>query len=72
VATDIDVNRVAPIVVDTLIDDAAAGRKLPNAVGAGTERWLKRGRFDIAFIAVLVGPLPPRLGQDGELPKNLR
>src|SRR5208282_2119656 len=65
IATDIDVDGAAPIVLDALVDDAAARRELFDGVGAGAERRLKRGRSDVAFFAVLVGSLPPRLGQDG-------
>ena len=72
VAADIDVEILAPIVLDALVDDVAAGRELLDAVGAAAERRLERGFADVALLAVLVGALPPVLGQDGELADDLR
>ena len=72
VAADLDVEIRAPIVLHALVDDLAAGRKILDAVGAGAERRLERGGADVAFLAVLVGALPPMLGQDVELADDLR
>ena len=72
VLADIDVDVPAPIILDALVDDAAAGRKLLDAIGAAAERRFERGFTDVAFLAVLVGALPPILRQDFELADDLR
>ena len=72
VAADIDVDVAAPIVLDALVDDVAAGREILDAVGPGAERRLERGVGDVAFLAVGVGALPPVLRQDGQLADDLR
>ena len=43
IAADVDVDGLAPIVLHALVDDAAAGRELLDAVGARAERRLQRG-----------------------------
>src|SRR5208283_1365551 len=52
IAADVDVDSAAPIVLDALVDDAAAGCELFNAVRAGAERRLERGRSDVALFSV--------------------
>src|SRR5262245_44612597 len=59
------------MIFDALVDDMAAGRKIPDAIGSAAKRWLKGGFADIALLAVLVGTLPPFPGQNGELADNL-
>ena len=49
VAADIDVELAAPIVLDALVDDVAAGGEFLDAVGAGAERRLERGCADVAL-----------------------
>ena len=72
VAADIDVQILAPIVLDALVDDVAAGRELLDAIGAAAERRLERGRADVALLAVLVGAFPPMLAAGRELADDLR
>src|SRR6202034_1775200 len=72
IAPDIHVQRVAPIVGYALIDESAAGREFLQAIGAAAERRLEGGLANIALLAILVGALPPRLGQDSELANDLR
>ena len=43
VATDHDVELVAPIVLHALVDDVAAGRKLFDAIGAAAKGRFERG-----------------------------
>ena len=69
---DIDVEVAAPIVLDPLVDDVAARRKILDAIGAAAERRLERGVGDVALLAVLVGAFPPVFRQDGELADDLR
>ena len=72
VAADIDVEILAPIVLDALVDDVVAGREFLDAVGTAAERRLERGFGDAALLAVLVGALPPVLRQNGQLTDDLR
>ena len=72
VDAEIDVERARPIVRHAFIDDAAAGLEFLDAIGAGAERRLERGRTDVAGLAVLVGALPPGFGKNRELPDDLR
>ena len=60
------------MIFDALVDDMAAGRKILDAIGSTAERRLKGGFADIALLAVLVGTLPPFLGQNGELADDPR
>ena len=63
---------LAPIIVDALVDDGAAGAEILDAVGARSERRFERVGADVAFLAVLVGALPPVLGQHHDLADDLR
>src|SRR5262249_26204905 len=72
VASDIDVEILAPIVLHPLVDDRAAGYKFSDSVGAVAERRLECGRADIALPPGLVDALPPVFGQHLELADNDR
>ena len=72
VAPDIDVEILAPIVLDALVDDGAAGDELLDAIGAVAERRLERGGADVALVAGRVGAFPPVLRQHVELADDLR
>src|SRR5262245_64979491 len=67
-----DIEVLAPMVFHALIDDAAPGREILDAVGAAPERRLERGGADVALAAGLVGAFPPVLRHDGELADDLR
>src|SRR5215472_15744675 len=60
------------MIFDALVDDMATGRKILDAIGSAAERRLRGGFADIALLAVLVGTLPPFLGQNGELADDPR
>src|SRR5262249_60887857 len=61
VASDINVEILAPIVLDPLVDDGAAGDELLDAVSAVAERRLERGRARFRLPARGRRPLPPHL-----------
>ena len=69
---DIDIKTTAPMIFDALVDDMASGRKIFDTIRSAAKRWLKGGFTDIALLAVLVGTLPPFLGQNGELADDPR
>src|SRR6516165_6543186 len=60
------------MILDALVDNMAAGRKILDAVGSTAEWRLKGGFADIALLAVLVGTLLPFLGQNFELADDPR
>ena len=72
VAAKIDVEVLAPIVLDALVDNVVPGRELLDPVGTAAERRLERRLGDAALFAVLVGSFPPVLRHDGELADDLR
>jgi len=72
IAADIDVEVLAPIVLDAFEDDGAAGREVLDAVSAAAERRLERGFAGVALLAVFVGAFPPCFGQDDEFADDLR
>ena len=63
---------LAPIVLDPLEHDDAAGDEILDPVGPGAERHFQRRCGDVALAAVAVGAFPPVLRQHRELPDDLR
>src|SRR5882757_4901053 len=72
IAADVDVEILAPVVLDALVDDGATGGEFLDAIRAAAERRLQRRCSDVALLAGRIGPFPPVLGQNGELAENIR
>ena len=72
IAADVQVEILAPIVGDFLIDDRVAGREILDPVGARAERRLQRGLRHVALFAGFVGAFPPVLRQHRQLTDDLR
>ena len=72
VVADVDVQVLAPIVLDPLVDDSSARLERLDAVGTGAERRLERRLRDVALLAVRVLPFPPMLREDLELAHDVR
>src|SRR5262249_19309047 len=72
VLPDVDVEAIAPIVPDALVDDRPSRHEILDTVRTRAERRLERGDGNIALVAVAVGPLPPMFGQHGELADDQR
>src|SRR5262249_9823796 len=71
IPANVHVDVSAPIFLDALVNDVVGRRELLDPVRAAAEGHLKRGFSDIAFLAVLVGTLPPVFRQDRKLSDNL-
>ena len=52
------------MIFDALVDDIVSGRKILDTIGSAAKRRLEGSFADIALLAVLVGTLPPFLGQN--------
>src|SRR6516165_1179122 len=59
------------MILHALVDDAAAGGKILDAIRPAAERRLERGLADIAAFAVSIGSFPPMFWQDAELTDDL-
>src|SRR4029077_3123760 len=63
---------LSPIILDPLVDDTAARRKLLDLVRAATEGHFERGLAHRTLFPVLIDALPPMLWQNCQLPDDLR
>src|SRR5262249_6084550 len=68
---DDDVEVPAPIVIDPLINQRAAGREILEPVGPRAKRRLERGLRDVTLAAGLVDAFPPMFRQHRQLANDL-
>src|SRR5689334_6365379 len=60
------------MILDALVHDMPARRKIPDAIGSTAEWRLKSGFANIALLAILIGTLPPFLRQNDKLANDSR
>src|SRR5262249_7533398 len=72
IAADPDVDVFAPVILDPLVYDRAAGLEFLDAIRSRSKRRIERRCNDVTPLPRGRGRLPPVLGQDDQLAEDLR
>ena len=72
IAADPDVDVFAPVILDPLVHDRAAGLEFLDAIRSRSKRRIERRCNDVTPLPGGTGRLPPVLGQDDQLAQDLR